>query len=207
MIYFDNAATTFPKPPCVAKAVQEALTRYGANPGRGGHDLSIETAKRVYRCRELAAQLFCCQPEQVVFTKNCTESLNIVIKGVLRPGDHVIISDLEHNAVYRVVDALARQGLITYSVAETCPSDEKTVWNFEHLIRPNTRLIVCTQGSNVFGVRVPVEKIGAMARRRGVLMAVDAAQTAGHIEVDFERFGLAALVVPGHKGLLGPQGI
>ena len=175
MIYFDNAATTFPKPPCVAKAVQEALVRYGANPGRGGHDLSIETARRVYRCRELAAQLFCCQPEQVVFTKNCTESLNIVIKGVLRPGDHVIISDLEHNAVYRVVDALARQGLITYSVAETCPSDEKTVWNFEHLIRPNTRLIVCTQGSNVFGVRVPVEKIGAMARRRGVLMAVDAA--------------------------------
>ena len=130
MIYFDNAATTFPKPPCVAKAVQEALVRYGANPGRGGHDLSIETARRVYRCRELAAQLFCCQPEQVVFTKNCTEALNIVIKGVLRPGDHVIISDLEHNAVYRVVDALARQGLITYSVAETCPSDEKTIWNF-----------------------------------------------------------------------------
>lgn len=86
VIYFDNAATTFPKPPCVAKAVQEALVRYGANPGRGGHDLSIETARRVYRCRELAAQLFCCQPEQVVFTKNCTESLNIVIKGVLRPG-------------------------------------------------------------------------------------------------------------------------
>ena len=196
MIYFDNAATTFPKPPCVAKAVQEALVRYGANPGRGGHDLSIETARRVYRCRELAAQLFCCQPEQVVFTKNCTESLNIVIKGVLRPGDHVIISDLEHNAVYRVVDALAQQGLITYSVAETCPSDEKTVWNFEHLIRPNTRLIVCTQGSNVFGVRVPVEKIGAMARRRGVLMAVDAAQTAGLLDINLKESAIDYLCLP-----------
>lgn len=206
MIYFDNAATTFPKPPCVAKAVQEALVRYGANPGRGGHDLSIETARRVYRCRELAAQLFCCQPEQVVFTKNCTESLNIVIKGVLRPGDHVIISDLEHNAVYRVVDALARQGLITYSVAETCPSDEKTVWNFEHLIRPNTRLIVCTQGSNVFGVRVPVEKIGAMVRRRGVLMAVDAAQTAGLLDIDLRESAIDYLCLPGHKGLYGPAG-
>ena len=206
MIYFDNAATTFPKPPCVAKAVQEALVRYGANPGRGGHDLSIETARRVYRCRELAAQLFCCQPEQVVFTKNCTESLNIVIKGVLRPGDHVIISDLEHNAVYRVVDALARQGLITYSVAETCPSDEKTIWNFEHLIRPNTRLIVCTQGSNVFGVRVPVEKIGAMARRRGVLMAVDAAQTAGLLDINLRESAIDYLCLPGHKGLYGPQG-
>ena len=206
MIYFDNAATTFPKPPCVAKAVQEALVRYGANPGRGGHDLSIETARRVYRCRELAAQLFCCQPEQVVFTKNCTESLNIVIKGVLRPGDHVIISDLEHNAVYRVVDALARQGLITYSVAETCPSDEKTIWNFEHLIRPNTRLIVCTQGSNVFGMRVPVEKIGAMARRRGVLMAVDAAQTAGLLDINLKESAIDYLCLPGHKGLYGPQG-
>ena len=99
MIYFDNAATTFPKPPCVAKAVQEALVRYGANPGRGGHDLSIETAKRVYRCRELAAQLFCCQPEQVVFTKNCTESLNSVIKGGERPVEHVFIPARGHTEV------------------------------------------------------------------------------------------------------------
>ena len=163
MIYFDNAATTFPKPGCVVQAVQQAMLYYGANPGRGGHDLSMQTGRMVHRCRERAAALFGCQPEQVVFTKNCTESLNIVIKGLAQPGDHFIISDLEHNAVYRVMEQLRRQGMIEYSVAAVEENEQKTVWNFEHLIRPNTRMIVCTQASNVFGMRVPVERIGAMA--------------------------------------------
>lgn len=112
-------------------------------------------ARMIHRCRERVAALFGCQPEQVVFTKNCTESLNIVIKGLAQPGDHFIISDLEHNAVYRVVEQLRRQGIIEYSVAAVEENEQKTVWNFEHLIRPNTRMIVCTQASNVFGMRVP----------------------------------------------------
>ena len=165
MIYFDNAATTFPKPPCVVKAVNEALLRYGANPGRSGHDLSLQTAQKVFECRERVGKLFHCQPEQVIFTKNCTESINAAIKGIVRPGDHVIISDLEHNAVYRVVESLRRQGIIQYDVAPVFADDQKTLWHFEHLLRSNTRLIACTHGSNVFGFCVPIEQIGLMARR------------------------------------------
>lgn len=206
MIYFDNAATTFPKPACVVQGVQQALMYYGANPGRSGHDLSMQTAHQIYRCRESAAALFGCQPEQVVFTKNCTESINAAIKGLVRPGDHVIISDLEHNAVYRVVDALCRQGIIDYDIAQVVDCDEQTVWNFEHFIRPNTRLIACTQGSNVFGYCVPVGKIGAMAHSRGVLMLVDAAQTAGLLDLDLKKLPIDYLCLPGHKGLYGPAG-
>lgn len=205
MIYFDNAATTFPKPGCVVQAVQQAMLYYGANPGRGGHDLSMQTGRMIHRCRERVAALFGCQPEQVVFTKNCTESLNIVIKGLAQPGDHFIISDLEHNAVYRVVEQLRRQGIIEYSVAAVEENEQKTVWNFEHLIRPNTRMIVCTQASNVFGIRVPVERIGAMARCRGVMMTVDAAQSAGLLPLDLRRQAIDYLCLPGHKGLYGPD--
>lgn len=206
MIYFDNAATTFPKPPSVVQAVREALVRYGANPGRSGHDLSMQTAAKIYECREKLAVLFGCQSEQIVFTKNCTESVNIAIKGVLRPGDHLIISDLEHNAVYRVAEALKRAGLISYDVAPVYASDEQTVLNFERLIRPNTRMIACTHASNVFGFRVPVEKIGAMAHRRGVLMLVDAAQTAGLLPLNLSCLHIDYLCMPGHKGLYGPAG-
>lgn len=206
MIYFDNAATTFPKPPCVVRAVNEALMRYGANPGRSGHDLSIQTAGKIYECRERIGHLFHCEPERVVFTKNCTESINAAIKGIVRPGDHVIISDLEHNAVYRVVEALRRQGIIEYDIAPVFADAQKTVWHFEHLVRPNTRLIACTHGSNVFGFCVPVEKIGLMAKRRGILMLVDAAQTAGLLEIDLRRMPIDYLCMPGHKGLYGPAG-
>lgn len=206
MIYFDNAATTFPKPPCVVKAVNEALLRYGANPGRSGHDLSLQTAQKVFECRERVGKLFHCQPEQVIFTKNCTESINAAIKGIVRPGDHVIISDLEHNAVYRVVESLRRQGIIQYDVAPVFADDQKTLWHFEHLLRSNTRLIACTHGSNVFGFCVPIEQIGLMARRRGIFMLVDAAQTAGLLDYDLRRMPIDYLCMPGHKGLYGPAG-
>ena len=166
----------------------------------------MQTGRMIHRCRERAAALFGCQPEQVVFTKNCTESLNIVIKGLAQPGDHFIISDLEHNAVYRVVEQLRRQGIIEYSVAAVEENEQKTVWNFEHLIRPNTRMIVCTQASNVFGMRVPVERIGAMARCCGVMMTVDAAQSAGLLPLDLRRQAIDYLCLPGHKGLYGPAG-
>ncbi len=206
MIYLDNAATTFPKPPCVLKAVTEAMAHYGANPGRAGHKLSLQTARKVYHTRESAATLFDCEPEQIVFTKNCTEAINIAIKGIVHYGDHVIISDLEHNAVYRVVESLKRKEIIEYDIAPTCDSEEQTVWHFEHLIRPNTKLIACAHGSNVFGFRLPVEKIGNMAHRRGVLMLVDAAQTAGILDLSMKHHCIDYLCMPGHKGLYGPAG-
>ena len=206
MIYLDNAATTFPKPTCVHRAVQQAMIYYGANPGRAGHDLSLKTAEMVYRTRCKAAKLFDCEAEQVVFTKNCTEAINTAIKGIVNPGDHIIISDLEHNAVYRVAEGLKRKGVIDYDIAPTFDNDEQTVWHFEHLIRPNTVLIACTQGSNVFGNRIPVEKIGRAAHRRGVLMLADAAQTAGLLRLSMRKNEIDFLCMPGHKGLYGPTG-
>lgn len=206
MIYFDNAATTFPKPRSVHVAVNQAMQLYGANPGRSGHNMALKTAEQIYLCREKAAQLFSCQPEQVVFTKNCTEALNIAIKGIMSQGDHIIISDLEHNSVARVAERLRQDGIADYDVATTYENDEQTVLSFEQLIRPNTKLIACTQGSNVFGMRLPTEKIGALAHQRGVKMLVDAAQTAGLIDINLRRDPIDYLCLPGHKGLYGPSG-
>lgn len=206
MIYFDNAATTFPKPRTVIESVDEAMRYYGANPGRSGHTLSTKTSEQVYLCRERASVLFNCEAEQIIFTKNCTEAINTAIKGVMRKGDHMIISDLEHNAVSRVAEKLRKDGLIEYDIANTYPDTERTLYYFERLIRPNTRLIACTQGSNVFGIRVPTEELGLMAHRRGVMMLVDAAQTAGLLDINVKRDSIDFLCLPGHKGLYGPSG-
>lgn len=207
MIYFDNGATTFPKPRSVAAAVQEAFTRYGANPGRSGHDLSMKTAMRVYDTRAAAATFFGADtPEEVVFTSNCTHAVNLAVKGLLRQGDHVIISDLEHNAVLRPVHTLAQRGLITYSIATTYADPEETAASFERLIRPETRLIACTHASNVFGIRLPVEKLGELCRKRDLLFLVDAAQTAGVLDINTESMGIDYLCCTGHKGLYGPSG-
>lgn len=206
MIYFDNAATTFPKPRRVARAVQGAMERYGANPGRSGHKLSMETAARVYTCRESAAELFGAEVDQVVFTSNCSHALNMAIKGALRQGDHVIISDLEHNSVLRPVHVLAQRELITYSVAQTARDDDDTVAAFESLINERTRLIACTHASNAFGIRLPIERICAMAHRHGVLFLLDAAQTAGVLPIDMKKTGIDFLCTAGHKSLYGPSG-
>ena len=208
MIYFDNAATSFPKPKRVALAVQEAFTHYGANPGRSGHTMAMDTALEVYSCREEAAKLFHTdQPENVVFCQNATHSINLALKGVLQKGDHVIISDLEHNAVLRPVHTLAKHGVITYSVAAVDPeSDDVTVQNFARLIRPNTRLIACMHGSNVFGLRLPIQRIGKLASDRDLLFLVDAAQTAGVVDIDMNACHIDFLCMAGHKGLYGPSG-
>ncbi|WRS27785.1 aminotransferase class V-fold PLP-dependent enzyme [Oscillospiraceae bacterium MB08-C2-2] len=207
MIYFDNGATTFPKPQSVHRAVGEALTRYGANPGRSGHQMSLQTAIKVYDSREAAAQLLGAGAvEDVVFTQNCTQALNIAIKGVLRQGDHVIISDLEHNSVLRPIHTLAERGIITYSVASTAQDDEETVAAFENRIRPNTRLIICTHGSNVFGIRLPIEKLGQLCHKKDILFMVDGAQTAGVAEIDVTKMGIDFFCTAGHKSLYGPSG-
>lgn len=206
MIYFDNAATTFPKPLSVKNAVDTAFLYYGANPGRSGHDLAAQTGKKVYEVRVKVAEFFGAQnEEQVVFTQNCTYALNTVIKGLLRPGDHVITSDMEHNSVMRPLYSLQSKG-ISYSCAVTSYDDEKTVHAFRCLIRENTRAIIVMHGSNVFGIKLPIEKLAKLARQYGLYFIVDAAQTAGTEPIDVTNIGIDFLCTAGHKGLYGPTG-
>ena len=208
MIYFDNAATTFPKPKRVKEAVASVFNRYGANPGRSGHALSMDTAVKVFECREAAMELFdAAAVEDVVFTMNCTHAINMAIKGALRQGDHVIISDLEHNSVLRPVHTLAQRGQITYSIAEVDEDDdERTLASFQRLIQPKTKMIACTHGSNVWGLRLPLQALGALAQKQDLLFLVDAAQTAGVVDIDMQRDGIDFLCTAGHKGLYGPSG-
>lgn len=206
MIYLDNAATTWPKPPSVPQAVSRAMARYGANPGRSGHKMASATAAQVYGCREKAAQLFRCQPEQVVFTLNCTHAINTALAGLIRRGDHVLISDLEHNSVARAVHQLYLDGICSYTIVPTFENDEETVASFYRALRPNTRLICCIHGSNVFGTILPIAKIAAMAHDCGVYFVADCAQTAGVLDIDLSRDPIDFCCMPGHKGLYGPSG-
>ena len=207
MIYLDNAATTYPKPPEVRRAVSDAMVLYGANPGRGGHALSLRTAEQIYACREAAASLFSLDnPANVVFTANCTMSLNMVIKGTLHPGDHVVISDLEHNSVIRPLEAL-RDKNITYTQAAVYPHYPLlTVESFRNAIQPNTKLILCSHASNVLGYRAPIECLATLAAEKGIPFAVDAAQSGGILPIDMAKSGIDYLCLPGHKGLYGPMG-
>lgn len=208
MIYFDNAATTFPKPKSVRDAVAEAMERYGANPGRSGHKMSMDTAVKVYEAREAVADFFGAENiGDVIFTSNCTHALNFAIKGTVKHGDHIIISDLEHNSVLRPIHALAEKGIASYSVAEVFEGDsDATVEAFRRLIKPNTRMIAVTHASNVWGVRLPIEKLGALAREYDLLFLVDAAQTAGVLPIDMQKLGIDFLCAAGHKSLYGPAG-
>lgn len=204
-MYWDNAATTWPKPPEVLLAVGQALRRFGANPGRAGHKMALETAEEVFACRQEVAEFFGLNnPAGVVFTPNCTAALNIVIRGVLKQGGRVIVSDLEHNAVVRPLWALS--GPQRWDVATWSPSEEETVEGFRRLIRPDTRLILCTHASNVFGVTMPIAKLGKLAQDHGLLFCVDAAQTAGVLPIDMKRDRIDYLCVAPHKGLYAPMG-
>jgi len=207
MIYLDNAATTSPKPRSVMQAVSEAMRTHTANPGRSGHSMSLASAELVYDARVKVADFFGCpKPEHVVFTSGCTMSANMVLKGILRPGDHFIISSLEHNAVSRPANTLMKSG-VKMSVARIVPGDDAaTLNNFKAVIRPNTRLIMTTHASNVFGVIVPIALIGRLCRERGILLGVDAAQTAGILPISCERMGIDFLCVAAHKGLYAPMG-
>ncbi len=208
MIYLDNSATTFPKPEPVRQAMAQALIKYGANPGRAGHRAAMVSSEAVYRARAAAADFFGAEhPEQVIFTPGCTWSLNMVLRGRLKPGDHVVISCVEHNAVYRTVAAMAAEG-IHFTAARIFPGDDaRTLEAFESCIKSNTKMIVCTHGSNVFGIRLPVEKIAALAHRHHAEMVVDAAQSAGIYPYDLKKTDIDFLCCSGHKGLYGPMGI
>ena len=208
MIYLDNSATTYPKPPQVRQAVARALGELGANPGRGGYPMSQRTAQAVYRCRCLAAEFFGAPgPECVVFQPSCTQALNLVLKGALKQGDHVVVSDLEHNAVMRPLTALSARG-VTYTLAKTVPGDnDATLDAFRQAMGPRTKLVVCTQASNVFGFRLPVERIAALCHQYGAKLCVDAAQSAGLVPIHLQRDGIDYLCCAGHKGLYGPMGV
>ena len=207
MIYLDNSATTYPKPQGVRQAMHRALVEYGANPGRSGYGMCLRTTQAVYECRKLAADFFgAAGPECVLFQPSCTQALNLVLKGTLKAGDHVVVSDLEHNAVMRPLTALASRG-ITYTVAKVVPGDnDATLETFRKALGPKTKLVVCTMASNVFGIRVPVERITALAHQYGVKVCVDAAQGAGLIPIHIGESGIDYLCCAGHKGLYGPMG-
>lgn len=206
MIYFDNGATSFPKPRSVVNAVNYAMNNC-ANPGRSGHILSTKSSELIFECRENLARLFDTDnSENIIFTNNCTTALNTVIKGTLKSGDHVIISSLEHNAVLRPVAALEKQG-VSYSVAQVVQGDdERTIDNFRELINAKTKMIICTHASNVFGIKLPVKRIGAMCKIYGILFCVDAAQTAGIEDISLKNCDIDYLCAAGHKGLYGPMG-
>lgn len=212
MIYLDNAATSFPKPPPVLSAMRDCCARYCGNPGRGSHILALRSAETVYACREALAELFGSEhPENVVFTLNATMAINLAIKGLAGAGDHILFSDLEHNAVRRPIAALAAEKRITCSVFPSLAgradrTDEAILAGIRKLLRPNTRILVCTHASNICPVTMPLEAIGALCREKGIRFIVDAAQSAGHLPIDMERMGIDILCAPGHKGLLGGQG-
>lgn len=207
MVYLDNAATSYPKAPGVASAMADYVEKVGATINRSSYASAQEAGLVTLSLRERLCRLFNHpDPTHAVLTPGATAGLNMVIKGLLRPGDHCLVSSMEHNAVMRPLVQLERGGV----AFERIPCDAQGRLRLEALpgmIKLNTRLVVMAHGSNVCGTVQDAEAVGKICRERGVPFALDAAQTAGHIEVDFERFGLAALVVPGHKGLLGPQGI
>lgn len=207
MIYLDNAATTFPKPAQSVSAAACAMRFFAANPGRGGHKLSAKAGEVVFSCREKLSEMFSCPVERTVFTLNCTHSINLAVKGVLKKGDHAIISSLEHNSVLRPLETMREKGTITYDVAAVdAQNEEKTVESFERLIRPNTRLIICTHASNVFGTVLPVKKLSSLCKRHGLIFALDCAQSAGILPLDMQKDGVDIVCAPGHKGLFGPMG-
>ncbi len=206
-IYLDNGATSFPKAPGVADAITHFLRDVGANVNRSAYPAATEAALTVLSAREKLCELFHYpDPSHVVFTSGATTSLNMVLKGFLMPGDHVIAGPLEHNAVMRPLTQLTKQG-VSFSRME---ADEQGIIDpasLERLIRPNTRLVVVSHASNVCGTLAPVKELSLICKEHGLPFVLDAAQTAGHYPVDFTDLSLSALCAPGHKGLLGPQGI
>lgn len=202
MIYLDNGATSFPKPLSVRRAVNRAIASW-TNPGRGGYPAAMAAAKGVYRCREQAAALFSCRPEQVAFVSNCTHGLNIAIRSLVRPGGRVLISGFEHNAVTRPLHGV---GAEIVAAGRRLFDQADTLSRFEDGLKQRPQAAVFTHVSNVFGYILPVAEMGELCRQYGVPFILDAAQSAGSLEVSLEKLGAVYIAMPGHKGLLGPQG-
>ena len=205
-IYLDNASTSFPKAPGTADAVYSYMTECGANVGRGGYASAYNTEELLYETRELLADFFHAEDSRsVIFTKNITESLNVLLKGLLKPGDHVIVSSMEHNAVMRPLVQLEAAG-VTFSRIPCMKTGELETGALEELVRPKTRAVVMTHASNVSGTVLPIGDVGEFCERHGLIFVVDSAQSAGILPIDMKKMHIDALAFTGHKGLLGPQG-
>ena len=207
MIYLDNASTTFPKPEGVARAVYRYMTSQGANINRGCYDSAYDVEELVFETRQKLCDLFgggdC---KNVVFTKNVTESLNVILKGFLKPGDHVLVSAMEHNAMMRPIRQLEAAG-VAFDRIPCDPQGNLLPEELEKLVRPNTRAVAMMHASNVCGTVLPIAEVGEFCHARGLKFIVDCAQTAGVFPIDMEKMHIDALAFTGHKGLLGPQGI
>lgn len=207
MIYLDNAATSYPKPDKVYEEMLRCMKEYCANPGRGGHELSMRSGRAVMEAREKIANFFNIKdPMRLVFTKNATEALNIAIKGVLKKGDHVITTSMEHNSVIRPLKTLERDLGIELTIIQGNEFGEIDAEDFRKSIKSNTRMVVCTLSSNVNGIIMPIKEIGGITREKNILFLVDASQGAGTLEIDVEYLNIDLMAFPGHKALLGPQG-
>ncbi|QXM07390.1 aminotransferase class V-fold PLP-dependent enzyme [Crassaminicella indica] len=206
MIYLDNAATTYPKPEMVYVAMDKCMREYGANPGRAGHQLALEAGRAIYKTRELICKLFNIDnPMQIIFTCNATDSLNLALKGILKQGDHIITTSMEHNSMIRPIVTLEKLG-IEYTVIQCDKKGMIDTQDIEKAIKENTKMIATTHASNVAGTLMPIEEIGEIAEKNNIIYLVDAAQTAGVYNIDVEKMNIDLLAAPGHKGLLGPQG-
>lgn len=207
MIYLDNAATSFPKPACTVQAMAKALENSGANPGRAGHKLSLSAGRIVEGCREAIAQMLGeADATRVAFAFNTTDALNMAIHGALRSGDHVVSTLIEHNSILRPLSELSRSGYIALTLV---PPEADGLVRPEAIaaaITPRTRMVAMTHMSNVLGVAQDVAGVGAVCKRRGILLLLDCAQTAGHLPLAPRAWGVSLLAMPGHKGLLGPHG-
>ncbi|MEE8389587.1 MAG: aminotransferase class V-fold PLP-dependent enzyme [Anaerolineae bacterium] len=206
IIYLDNAATSWPKPPRVAEAMVHFLDAIGANPGRAAHRRAVESGRIVYNAREAVAELFNApDPLRVVFGHNVTEALNLALCGLLRPGDHVITSSMEHNSVMRPLRALERQG-VEVTVVQCSPEGFLDPADVEAALQSNTMMIALNHASNVVGTLLPVADVAHIARQYGLLLLVDTAQTGGAYPIDMQADGLDLLAFTGHKSLYGPMG-
>ncbi len=205
MIYFDNAATTWPKPQSVINAVADSMKHYAANPGRSGHKMALGAGEKIYECRENLAGLFGMDdPCRVIFTLNATHALNIVINGIANDGDHIICTQMDHNSVLRPVFAMRDK--IEFSIAPAKSDGTVDVAEIEKLIRPNTSLIIMTHVSNVCGTIQPAQEVAEIAHKHGILFLLDASQSAGILDIDIKRDNIDFLALPGHKALYGPMG-
>jgi len=207
-IYLDNSATSWPKPASVISAMSSYLNEYGGSPGRSGHQFASKAACEVSETRELIASLFNCPAaERVMFAANATHALNFAIKGVLNQGDHIIISHMEHNAVYRTVSYLKDEGIISFDIANCNEHGFLDIEHLKSLIRKNTRMIICIHGSNVAGTIQNISEIGSICAEKQILFLVDAAQSAGFVPIDMVEDNIDLLAFTGHKKLYGPTGI
>ena len=194
MIYFDNSATSYPKPDCVTNNIKEIITKYGANSGRGAYTMALETTEQIYLSRKKIARFFnMSAPENVVFTYNCTTALNMAIKGVAKKGSHFVISNFEHNAVLRPLEALKQKKICDYSVAKVEEDVYLTLRNFEKCINRNTVAIICTGASNVFGIIPPYKALSALAHKHNLLFILDYSQIAGVIPLDLSNKNMPGL--------------